>query len=259
VKLGTLTLAVSLVWFAGSLAHADDAVDVAPFKEKLRVFTDGKQRYLVFIPFTYSDDPLDYGFAFYGDGKTMHAQRRVGGGRDGKRAYSFSFWEPRAQSPAQSMVNYRDQRLTITCEDRKTTLTRLSDDEARTIVDGATWLAPKWNKQAFALARDNRGVYYYVDKDRQPEDNRNFRVFKGPKGALKPQKMINVVLDANGTIFVTKQGKLRLVLDRSEQAWIAGKAAVKLTPLDLMDNRKLIYKELGVYAGELYGTPCDDW
>jgi hypothetical protein len=259
VKLGRMLCRIVVAVLAltsASSASADDAtVDIAPFKEKLRVYTDGKGHYLAFMPFTTGDSKIDDGYVFYGDGKAMWAQRRIGGGREGKVAYNFRLWEPRGEV---SDVEYKDKKTVYTCEDRKTELTKLSDDEAQKIIDGAKWNAPKWQKRAFALARDNKGVYYYVDRDREPEDNRNFRVFKGPKGALKLQKMVNIVMDGNGTIFETKEGRLRLILDKGEQSWMSGKGQVKLTPLELGDNRKLIYAELGVYGGELYGTPCDD-
>jgi hypothetical protein len=262
VKLSLALTAASMLWLVAPPAFAGDddpapapTVDIAPFKEKLRVFTDGKGHYLAFMPFTIGDSPIDNGYVFYGDGKTMWAQRRIGGGRDGKSSYSFRLWEPRGEV---ADVEHKDKKTVFVCEDRKTELTKLSAEDAQKIIDSATFRTPKWQKRAFALARDNKGVYYYVDRDREPEENRNFRVFKGPKGGLKAQKMVNVVMDANGTIFETKEGRLRLILDKGEQSWISGKSNVKLTPLDLGDNRKLIYAELGVYAGELYGTPCDD-
>jgi len=259
VKLGTqlwLVLAVTASpAFAGDDQAVAPTVDIAPFKEKLRVFTDGKGHYMAFMPFTISDSPIDGGYVFYGDGKTMWQQRRIGGGRSGKESFDFRLWEPRGGA---ADVAYRAKEYSMTCESRKTVLTKLPAEEATKIIESASFRPPKWQKRAFALARDNKGIYYYVDNDREPEDSRNFRVFKGPKGGLKAQRMLNIVMDANGTIFETKEGRLRLILDKGEQAWISGKSQVKLTPLDIGDNRKLIYQELGVYAGELYGTPCDD-
>lgn len=264
MKLGPklcLVLALVLTGSASPALAGDDGpppaptVDISAFKEKLRVFTDGKGHYLAFMPFTIGDSPIDNGYVFYGDGKEMWQQRRIGGGRNGKESFDFRMWNPTGE-PAD--VEYRNKQYAITCADRKTPLTKLSAEEASQIIEAAKFRPPRWQKRAFALARDNKGVYYFVDNDREPEDSRNFRVFKGPKGALRQQKMVNVVMDANGTIFETKEGRLRLILDKGEQAWISGKGQVKLTPLDLGDNRKLIYSELGVYAGQLYGTPCDD-
>ncbi len=67
-----------------------------------------------------------------------------------------------------------------------------------------------------------------------PENNNDFRVFKGPKGAVKEQQMVNVVTEGVGSIFITKNGQLRLILDKHETSWIQGSAKpTALTPLDL--------------------------
>jgi hypothetical protein len=236
----------------------DEVIDIGIYKEKMRVLTDGKGHYVALLPFTISDGP-DSGYLFYGDGKTMYAQRRYGGGRSGNETFETSFWEPRARAGHMAQLAYRDKAYRLQCEDRTTELTRVADDEARRILDGAVWKKPRWKRKAYALARDNSGVYYFVDKAREPDDSKDFRVFRGPKGAVKPLKMVNVVSDSEGDIFETKAGKLRLVLDKRETVWLEGKKkAVKLTPLDVGDNHVLVYNELGVYAGEALGTPCDD-
>jgi hypothetical protein len=59
-------------------------------------------------------------------------------------------------------------------------------------------------------------------------------------------------------IFTTKKGELRLVLDRKKPSWFAGKAQGALINLPLEDNRMMIDTDLGVYAGQRLGTPCDD-
>jgi hypothetical protein len=97
----------------------------------------------------------------------------------------------------------------------------------------------KW--QAYALARNSAGIYYYVDRgyvDRRqsdsgerPAESRNFRLFVGPKGNLKLQK---------------------------EPIWIQKGKTSTLLPVPVDENLAMIYTELGVYAGERLGTPCDD-
>ena len=126
------------------------------------------------------------------------------------------------------------------------------------LVDGAKFYKPRWKHQAYALARDNTGKYYYVDRVREPEGNKNFRLFAGPKGAMKLQKMTNVVSDSEGDIFATKTGELRLILDKHESLWMQDKKKTKLVFLGPTDNHIMIYTDLGVYTGEPLGTPCDD-
>ncbi|MGZ3440551.1 MAG: hypothetical protein ACXVDD_13605, partial [Polyangia bacterium] len=87
---------------------------------------------------------------------------------------------------------------------------------------------------------------------------KNFRLWAGMKGAMKLQKMTNVVSDSEGDIFSTKTGSLRLILDKHETTWVANEKKTKLVFLDPADNHIMIYTDLGVYTGEPLGTPCDD-
>lgn len=69
------------------------------------------------------------------------------------------------------------------------------------------------------------------------------------------------VLDRMGATFVGADG--RLVFSREEEGrrlkaeWVSGSARTALVALDPPTEGPLIYGELGVYAGEPLGTPCD--
>jgi hypothetical protein len=233
---------------------ADEAADVTAQKPRLKLLTDGKQHYVAIEPFP--EDSFQ-GF-FWGDGKSFWQQRVFGGGSSGKEAFDRVFWDPRAHAPYQASISLKDGKYEVQCEERHTTLTLVDDAAAKPILDGAKFWKPRWKRKAYALARDNTGKYYYVDQAREPEGNKNFRLFAGPKGSLKPQKMTNVVSDSAGDIFATKSGELRLVLNKGEPLWQQGKKLTKLIFLPVEDNHVMIYSELGVYAGEKLGTPCDD-
>lgn len=243
--------------FAAPATDDAEAIDITPYRERMKILTDGKGHYVALLPFTYSDGP-DTGWLFYGDGKTFHAQRRFGGGRNGNESFDTGFWEPRVAAGYKASLSYKDKTYALQCDERKTTLTPVDKAAAQEMLGSARWLKPRWKRKAYALARDNSGTYYYVDKAREPDDSKDFRVYRGPKGALKPLKMTNVVSDVAGDIFVTRAGKLRLVLDKNETAWLEGGKTIKLTPLSIEENHVLIYTDLGVYAGEPLGTPCDD-
>ena len=61
--------------------------------------------------------------------------------------------------------------------------------------------------------------------------------------------------------FSTKTGSLRFILskgERTETLWIQNAARKKLLQVKVEENLPLIYTELGVYAGQRLGTPCDD-
>src|SRR5262249_14516289 len=158
------------------------------FKDKLAVATDGKGHYLAFVPGSISDDD---GPLFYGDGKTFYSQSLIGGG-SGDKEWEVMFWEPRVNAPYKARVEKKDGKLLVQRSDRKTVLSELDKAEAQKIVAAGAWNKPRWHRQGYALARDDAGTYFYVDRAREPEDNKDFRVFRGKKGALKPQKMVNI-------------------------------------------------------------------
>src|SRR5262249_47390981 len=110
--------------------------------------------------------------------------------------------------------------------------------------------------------------YYYVDKISESRGGKGFRLFIGPKGAMKEQQMVNIVSDSEGDIFATKSGDLRLLIDqqRSDQGqedarkgnWMQKENKLELKTVPVRRNKTLIYGELGVY-NEKFGTPCDDF
>lgn len=226
-------------------------VDIAAIRDKLVVVGDGKQHFVAVVPFGDA-----FGELFYGDGKTFWAQRVIGGGSSGTESFNRVFWEPRSNRSAS--VDFRDGKYLVHCDDRQAELTPVADAERTAMLGAARFFGARWKHQAYALARDNQGKYYYVDKEREPEQSRAFRLFIGTRGNLKPQKMINVVSDSEGDIFATKSGSLRLILDKHETTWVAGKKKTPLVSLPLDQNRALIYTDLGAYTGQRLGTPCDD-
>jgi hypothetical protein len=267
---GALLLGVLVVGAAGGAATADvsaqahggpaasdEPADISAVKDKLIVLGDGKKHYLALLPSTDMEAPF-----FYGNGKAFYAQRVFGGGGEGKegempKAIDKVFWEPRSHQ-GHAYFNYRDGKYSIGCDKRETVFTPLPDGEMKTMISAAKFYKPHWKYRAYALARDNKGVYYYVDRVREPESSMSFRLWAGPRGAMKPQKMVNVVSDSEGDIFATKSGELRLVLDKHETTWIKNEQKTKLVFLPVEENHVLIYTDLGVYTGEPLGTPCDD-
>jgi hypothetical protein len=237
--------------------------DISAIKDKLTVFADGKQHFIAMVLTTNSDSPVFWS----SDGKEFYQLRIFGGGSEGGdehlKRLDRVFWEPRVNAPYQASFEYKKDdaaaaSFEVQCSTRKTPLKALPADEAKKLVDGGKFYQARWNHRAYALARDNRGKYYYVDRQREPEEAKSFRLWAGPKGAMKPQKMVNVVSDSQGDIFSTRSGELRLILNKQETTWIQGAKPTKLTWVPVEDNHILIYTDLGVYTGEPLGTPCDD-
>jgi hypothetical protein len=205
-------------------------------------------------------------FFYSPDGKTFWDQRVIGFGSTGPGTFDLTFWEPRVFEGYKRQFSRRDDKYEVQCDDRLTAMTPLPEAESKAMLAAATFMKPRWKYRAYALARDDRGRYYYVDRPREPEDSKAFRLYKGEKGALVPLKMTNVVSDSEGDIFSTKSGQLRLLLPAQraddpgarDPMWVRGRAKLRLTWVPIEMSGKLIYTELGVYAGQPLGTPCDD-
>ena len=230
-----------------------EPVDISSVKDTMRVVTDGKGHYIAFPALAKLSD-----FLFYGDGKVFWHQRVYSGGSEGDIRFSRTFWEPRSAHRSGSSFEFRDKKFFTECDERKTELTLVPEAEAKAMIASAKFYKPRWKFRAYLLARDEQGRYYYVDRAREPEDSKNFRLYMGPKGNLKLQKMTNVVEDSEGVIFSTKTGSLRLISGQTGSTWIEGAVKLKLTSVPVDTNAPLIYNDLGVYAGMPLGTPCDD-
>jgi hypothetical protein len=248
------TLAVVQLAHAGKSPAPEETgtpIDVTGHRDKLIVLSDGKQHFMALVPFGDMSSPT-----YYGDGKTFWAQRVFGFSSSGTESFNRTFWDPR--NSRTSWIGFKDGKYTVSCEDRKSELTPVSDAERDTILAGARFFPARWKHRAYALARDNEGKYYYVDRAREPEQSRSFRLFVGTRGNVKLQKMINVVSDSEGDIFATKSGSLRLILNKKETTWVQGKKKTPLVSLPVEDNHVLIFTDLGAYTGQRLGTPCDD-
>ena len=250
-----LALAAAGAAAAAAPARADEPtpkkVDISSVKGDLAVLHDGSGHYVVAHPYELSEH------LYYGDGETFFRQRAYSGFSDESSGrFSRSFWSPRVNH--KGTVRLADgSDWEMQCGERETPLVRLEGKEAAKILDEATFRDVYWPRVAYALSRDDRGRYYFVDRLRDPYGGKGYRLFVGPKGKLENKQMINVVSDSEGDIFATKSGALRLVLNEDQSVWIRGDDRKKLTIVPPRQNLAVIYAELGVYRGDL-GTPCDD-
>ena len=231
---------------------------------KTRVCTDGKSRYIAISP-----DPMVSYQLYYGDGKGMtivtHDRNGIMSGLD--------FLDPRFQNPTAnpdfrgldwrnaSAVEYDKDANTcaLRCGDRKQQLTLMPKAAGQELMSKAKRLPNPRTREPYALARDDRGVYYYVDHGISDELRHSFQVWVGKKGELKLQKMKDIAADSEGEVFSTASGDLRFITGSSEYTWVQGSQRSKLTKLPVDANLSLIYNTLGVYNGQRLGTPCDDF
>jgi hypothetical protein len=248
---------------ADQLAHAallqlqqgGQSLEQAIQAEQTTVCADAAQKHVVLIG---PREAPHRGLA-YGDGKTFAYVRSPNALGDGW------FFDPR-QRNEQNNDNFRGLDLRVfshiepetcklSCGAREVTLQKVSDKAA--LLAGAKYEEGPMQREPYALARDKAGTYYYVDRGVTDATARDFKLYRGPRGKLKPLAMKDVVSDSEGEIFASTTGKLRLVLGKQSAQWIAGGTSA-LTLLPLSDNYALIYNELGVYLGARLGVPCDD-
>jgi hypothetical protein len=156
-----------------------------------------------------------------------------------------------------SRVEVEDGRCTLSCGEREVQLTLLEGDDKRKVF-ARDRNPPAFDRVPHALARDRRGIYYYVDRGASDATARDFRLYRGRRGAMRQLDMRDIVSDSEGEVFESASGTLRLVVDRDEALWIQGKRSTGLKSLPVGENLGVIFNELGIYLGEPLGTPCDD-
>jgi hypothetical protein len=246
-------LALALLARLALAAEPSQRIDITQVRDKLVVLEDGQGHFIAVIPF--GDDIWSHLY-WSADGKSFYQQRVFGGGSSGTESFDRVFWEPRVRERYKASFGLRGGVYSLTCSDRSTIFKPVEKERAAKLLDSAAFSPPRWKYRAYALARDDSGIYYYVDRNRE-EGSMDFRLYSGQRGAMKPLKMTNVVSDSEGDVFATRSGELRLVLDKKESAWVQKGKKQPLRSLPVEDNVQLIYSDLGVYAGQPLGTPCD--
>jgi hypothetical protein len=245
---------------SASAASADPSptpVDIKDMKTKATVFTDPQGGiYVVFR----TDDPK----IFYGpNAKQLFEQRIIGSGSDGDGGWDFSTWAPRVANGSHiaSLDHKKDGTTKKSCGDKdEQALTELSGDRAKAIVDKSAFLTSGIVRVPHLLARDDSGVYYYVDRIAKAYGGKGYRVFVGRKGAMKQMPLTDVASDSAGDVFSTKSGDLRLVRNsesnKETTTWVKGEKRTELVFLDTDVNSVVIFKDLGIYTS--LGTFCDN-
>lgn len=232
--------------------------------ESTAVCTDGKGHYVVVTP----EEERGGDQLFYGDGKQFVQVPSM------PWTSGTSFVDPRFFNKSAN-PNFRGQdwrvvsevefdrkekKCTMRCGEKNIPLTVVETAQGADLLRKASYAPNPQEFAPYALLRDTKGNYYFVDKGIKTPEQKNYRVFIGPRGGLKAQKMTNVISDSEGEIFSTKKGDLRLVLDKAKTSvWIENKKkSLELRQVPVEENLPLIYNDLGVYEGIRLGTPCDD-
>jgi len=233
-------------------------VDIKPFRDNMVVLTDADGALYIVVPG--SDGHVFYGVG--GKNKNLYDQIIIGRYSDGSTgAWDVSVWAPRVPHVQPGGIQKKaDGTYQKTCgNDSKTPLTELTGDKAKGVIDKGAFFSSAIIRRPYMLARDDSGVYYYVDVIRKEYGGKGYRVFVGKKGAMKQKPLTDVASDTAGDIFATKTGDLRIVRDTSEGKdtvqWVKGEKRSALVSLDVDANSALIYSDLGVYS--FIGSICE--
>ncbi len=237
-------------------AEASIPVPLAERRD-LAVYTDDRGLFIAAAPFEEGRRRV-----FAGDGEKLFAQEVLGAGAKGSTAHAFTFWDPRARSPAEALFEVRAGKARLFCGTRERPLRILSRGEAERVLASATFYGPRWRREPHVLARDDEGNFFYVDRARAGTERggADYRLYAGPLGKVTRLELADVSEEADGLVLVTASGKLRLGHGRAGAAtadWLAGGGRRVLRPLDPARSGALVYRQLGVYEGDRLGTPCD--
>ncbi len=222
-------------------------------KAKLKLATDGKGRYLAWLPGSHDT-------FWAGDATGLWAQRVIGYSAMGDTAYDYTFWEPRVKARWMASFAMKDGKFELHCGEKPLSLEPVADAEAAKLLSKMKVYQVRWKRRAHAIARDDSGNWFYVDRAREPEDSSDYRLYVGPRGKVEVSEVSEAVYDEGGELYLTAAGKLRASRkenNKSEAEWIAGAIKTPLVWLHVEDKAQFIYSELGAYAGQKLGTPCD--
>jgi hypothetical protein len=240
---------------------APQKIDAGPAAGKVDVYRDELGNFYI-LPRAkvFADKDAEDKWIFYGDRKTLYRQRPIDATNDAANHY-WRIWSPRAKGLSYALIERVNDKLVLHCRDDSDksgtrTLTPVAGDEARTLLAHATLLPPLWQREAHALARDDEGIYYYVDRLLGEAGGNGYRVFVGMTGAMKEQSLITLAVDSSGEIFATKAGTLKIIANKGGVFWIKNGKKIELTWVDVQEDRYLIYRGLGLY-GQL-GTVCEE-
>ena len=240
---------------AAGYAETEDVAanpSLADIKEQLVVLGTPGGRYLALVP------ELESRHVYYGERRALHRQKVLLSATDEDDNFSVLIWAPDQVGGA--AVELVDDQWQLRCGNRITPLSPIADPERALLLKTARFAEPRLDREPYALARNQRGEYFYVDRDLGSRRAGSFRVYAGRLGKVRRLKLAWLVSDSEGDVFATRRGQLRITTGAAGERrieWRRGKSSEALLAVPITRNPYLIYKELGVYQNHQLGTPCD--
>lgn len=209
--------------------------------------TDGKGNYV-------GSSPSLGGKMVAGTTKGLFLQRVYAGGTDGKGGFDLSFWDPRGRNNSFSRAA---DRFELKCGDATIALQSVSAAQAKRLFAKTPLHDVRWQRVAHALARDEEGIYYFVDRARDEKAEPDHRLYVGQRGRVSVYAAQLLASDAAGEIFQFGGSRLSISTRDGKAEIRHGEVIRPLIFLDMERHASLAYGALGAYRGESLGTPCD--
>lgn len=247
-------LVVAGSWAAAKTGgeSATDEVPLTEVKSQLVVLGTPGGQYIALVP------ELDSRHVYFGARRVLHRQKVLLSATDEDDNFSVLIWAPDQVGGA--AIEMVDDEWQLRCGAKITPLTTVGESERALLLKTARFEAPRLGREPYALGRNERGEYFYIDRDLRAQGSAGYRVYTGRIGKVRQMKLSWVVSDSEGDVFAGRQGQLRVSSDERGQRvleWRRGKVVETLLPVPIGRNPYLIYKELGVYQNQQLGTPCD--
>jgi len=252
---GGLALSVGEVW-GDAKAEASFEDEVKDLRKDMAFFMTPAGAYVA-VAQTEAKNHV-----FFGTGRELYRQRVLISSIDDEDDISILFWAP--NHARDGAVESDGQDWSLRCGEKSVRLAPVDSDERDVMVATAKFHERRFQRAPYVLARNDRGEYFYVDRGAGPSKTSGFHLYLGRSGKVTKRKLRWVVSDSEGDVFATKRGELRVKRDETGDPAIAWKprggkkrAVTPLLTVPIGQNSLLIYKELGVYENQRFGTPCD--
>ena len=186
-------------------------------------------------------------------GKHLFELPRKGASRNGDN-WDVYFVDSRYDAPAQRSVKRKESgQITLQCEETQYIFTSV---EAPSEVH---WYESSLDRRVKLLAKDLQFNYFYIDQLRYNEETPDYRFFKGTKGNMRLMDVIDASIQYDEIHILTTDGVFKMKGD--EGIWtqnpIEKNTSTSLENMNIPQNARFIYTELGAYPTNLLGTPCD--
>ena len=218
-------------------------------------FLTDKADLLIAVTLEKTDKNKDEYSIFTGSGNKLFGIPYISASKNGTEAWSFGFWDSRYQSGYQRQIMMKDsgEEYWLQCgekEDRKQLF--LVEKDANNF----EWYLPKWERKVEFLAQDSEMNYYYLDSLRYSDEFSMPHFFIGEKGSMRHLPIEDITQEYLKYSIKTAEGIFQI--DGDSGSWRpTGGEGSQVKKLDTWSQARMIYTELGVYADEGLGTPCD--